>query len=150
MFLASLASVTCLFRANVREIISAPGGREAMERALAANAEIAAREGHPPSASGLDFARTRLTDPTGPWSASMLRDLESGGRVEADHIVGWMLDRGPAARCGRHAALARVHPSQGFRSAPRCQPSTRPLAKLATETCRWRILRVAPNYENRR
>ena len=93
VFLAALASLTCLFRANVREIISAPGGCEAMERALAANAEIAAREGHPPSASGLDFARTRLTDPAGPWSASMLRDLESGGRVEADHIVGWMLDR---------------------------------------------------------
>jgi 2-dehydropantoate 2-reductase len=93
VFLAALACLTCLFRANVREIISAPGGREAMERALATNAEIATREGHPPSASGLEFARTRLTDPTGPWSASMLRDLESGGRVEADHIVGWMLDR---------------------------------------------------------
>jgi 2-dehydropantoate 2-reductase len=93
VFLAALASVTCLFRANVREIISAPGGREAMERALAANAEIAAREGYPPSTSGLDFARTRLTDPAGTWSASMLRDLENGGRVEADHIVGWMLDR---------------------------------------------------------
>jgi 2-dehydropantoate 2-reductase len=93
VFLAALAALTCLFRANVREIISAPGGREAMERALAANAAIAAREGHPPSASGLDFARTRLTDPAGPWSASMLRDLERGGRTEADHIVGWMLDR---------------------------------------------------------
>src|SRR6185503_6571075 len=84
VFLAALASMTCLFRANVREIISAPGGHEAMERALAANAEIAAREGHPPSASGLEFARTRLTDPLGPWSASMLRDLERGGRVEVD------------------------------------------------------------------
>lgn len=93
VFLASLASVTCLFRANVREIMSVPGGREAMERALSANAEIAAREGHPLNASALDFARTRLTDPTGPWSASMLRDLEKGGHVEADHIVGWMLDR---------------------------------------------------------
>jgi 2-dehydropantoate 2-reductase len=92
VFLAALAVVTCLFRANVREVISAPGGREAMERALAANVEIAAREGHPPSTAGLEFARTRLTDPTGPWSASMLRDLESGGRVEADHIVGWMLN----------------------------------------------------------
>jgi 2-dehydropantoate 2-reductase len=93
VFLAALASLTCLFRANVREIISAPGGLDAMERALAANAAIASREGHPPSASALDFARTRLTDPAGPWSASMLRDLESGGRVEADHIVGWMLER---------------------------------------------------------
>lgn len=93
VFLAALASVTCLFRANVREIMSAPGGREAMERALAANAAIAAREGHPPTASGLEFARTRLTDPSGPWSASMLRDLENGGRTEADHVLGWMLDR---------------------------------------------------------
>ena len=93
VFLASLAAVTCLFRANVREIMSAPGGREVMERALAANAEIAAREGHPPSASGLEFAKTRLTDPAGPWSASMLRDLENGGPTEADHIIGWMLDR---------------------------------------------------------
>ena len=93
VFLAALASVTCLFRANVREIMSAPGGREAMERALAANTEIAAREGHPPSSAGLEFARTRLTDPSGPWSASMLRDMESGGRVEADHIIGWMLER---------------------------------------------------------
>jgi 2-dehydropantoate 2-reductase len=93
VFLASLASVTCLFRANVREIIGAPGGRETMERALAANAEIAAREGHPPTTSGMEFARARLTDPDGPWSASMLRDMESGGRVECDHIIGWMLDR---------------------------------------------------------
>ena len=93
VFLASLAAVTCLFRANVREVMSAPGGREAMERALAANAEIASREGHPPSASGFEFARTRLTDPAGLWSASMLRDLESGGRVEVDPIVGWMLER---------------------------------------------------------
>ena len=93
VFLAALATLTCLFRANVREIMSAPGGRDAMERALAANAEVAAREGHPLSASALDFARTRLTDPAGPWSASMLRDLEKGGQVEADHIIGWMLDR---------------------------------------------------------
>ena len=93
VFLAALASLTCLFRANVREIISAPGGREAMDRALAANAGIAAHEGHPPSAAGLEFAKNRLTDPAGPWSASMLRDLERGGRIEVDHIVGWMLER---------------------------------------------------------
>ena len=92
VFLAALATSTCLFRANVREIMHAPGGREVMEVALAANAEIATREGHPPSTAGLEFARTRLTDPTGRWSASMLRDLESGGRTEAEHVVGWMLD----------------------------------------------------------
>ena len=87
VFLSALAQMTCLFRANVREIMAAPGGRQAMERALAANAEVARGEGHRPTAAGLAFARARLTDPTGPWSASMLRDLEAGGRSEAEHIV---------------------------------------------------------------
>ncbi len=92
-FLSALASVTCLFRANVGEIMAAPGGKEAMERALAANIEIATREGHAPSASAIERAMKRLTDPAGTWEASMLRDLEAGGPVEADHIVGWMLGK---------------------------------------------------------
>jgi 2-dehydropantoate 2-reductase len=93
VFLAALAATTTLFRANVREIIAAPGGREAMERVLAANVAIAKAEGHPPREASIDFARGRLMDPEGLWSASMLRDLEGGGQVEADHIVGWMLER---------------------------------------------------------
>jgi 2-dehydropantoate 2-reductase len=64
-----------------------------MERALAANVEIATREGHPPRRSLIASARARLTDPAGTWSASMLRDLEGGGAIEGDHIVGWMLDK---------------------------------------------------------
>jgi 2-dehydropantoate 2-reductase len=97
VFLCALASTTCLFRGNVREIMAAPGGREAMQRALAANAEIATREGHAPRAVAIGRAGERLLDPEGTWSASMLRDLEGGGQVEADPIVGWML------------ALARKH-----------------------------------------
>ena len=93
VFLAALAATTVLFRANVREIIAAPGGKEAMERVLAANVQIATREGHPPRPASIDFARNRLLDLSGLWSASMLRDLEAGGQVEGDHIVGWMLER---------------------------------------------------------
>ena len=91
VFLCALASTTCLFRANVGEIMAAPGGHEAMDRALAVNVQVATAEGHAPRQVSIDFARSRLTDPAGTWSASMLRDLEAGGQVEADHIVGWML-----------------------------------------------------------
>ena len=91
VFLSVLAAGTCLFRGNVHEIMSAPGGREAMLRALAANAEIAAREGYALSPAAYEFASKRLTHPAGTWSASMLRDLESGGQVEGDHVIGWML-----------------------------------------------------------
>jgi len=93
VFLSVLAATTCLFRANVREIIAAPGGLEAIERALGVNVEIATREGHAPRAAAITFARSGLMDPASMWSASMLRDLEAGGSVESDHIVGWMLDK---------------------------------------------------------
>ncbi|HUP96630.1 MAG TPA: 2-dehydropantoate 2-reductase [Usitatibacter sp.] len=93
VFLSALAANTVLYRANVREIMAAPGGRESMERTLAANIEIATREGHPPRPQFIERARGRLTDATGLWSASMLRDLEGGGSVEGDHIIGWMLER---------------------------------------------------------
>jgi 2-dehydropantoate 2-reductase len=93
VFLSALAATTCLFRANVGEINAAAGGTQAMERVLAANVAIAAREGHAPRPASIEFARARLSDRAGTWSASMLRDLEGGGAVEADHIVGWMLER---------------------------------------------------------
>jgi 2-dehydropantoate 2-reductase len=96
VLLSAMAATTCLFRGNVSEIVSAPGGREVMERALDANIEIAAREGHPPRPAAADFARRGLTDPASLWSTSMLRDLEAGGPVESDHVVGWMLDRARA------------------------------------------------------
>ena len=93
VFLSALAAATCLFRGNVREIMSAPGGREAMQGLLKANAEIATRAGRTPRPAIIQSATERLTDPKGEWSASMMRDMEAGNRVEADHIVGWMLGK---------------------------------------------------------
>jgi 2-dehydropantoate 2-reductase len=78
--------------ARKRHVV-APGGPQAMERALDANIELATREGHAPRPQSIAAARKRLMDPDGLWSASMLRDMEGGGSVEADHIIGWMLER---------------------------------------------------------
>lgn len=93
MMLSVLAGMTCLFRGNVAEIMSAPGGKETAEQALAANVEIATREGYVPTEEAVRAARSRLTDPNGTWSASMMRDMEAGRPVEADHVIGFMLDR---------------------------------------------------------
>ena len=97
MFLSCLAATTCLFRANVSEIMATHDGKAIVERCLAANVAIATKEGKPPREKALAAYRNRLTDPAGHGAASMLRDLESGKPVEADHIVGFML------------ALARKH-----------------------------------------
>jgi 2-dehydropantoate 2-reductase len=95
-FLSVLAATNCLFRANVGEITRSAGGLAAIQRALAANFEIATREGHPPRAAAIEFARKTLADPASMRSGSMLNDLESGRPVESDHIVGWMLERARA------------------------------------------------------
>jgi hypothetical protein len=50
-----------------------------MKRAIAANAEIATREGFAPRAAFIERASPRLLDPTGNWSAPMLRDPSEGG-----------------------------------------------------------------------
>ena len=93
VFLSALAATTCLFRGTVGQIMGAPGGREAMERAIGANIEIATHEGYAPRPAAIEFATKRLTDPQGTWNASMMRDMEAGNPVESDHIVGWMLER---------------------------------------------------------
>jgi 2-dehydropantoate 2-reductase len=126
VFLSALAATTCLFRANVGEINRSPGGREAMERAYHANAAIAEREGRKPRAGAVKAALERLTDASGNWSASMLRDLEAGGRVEADHIVGWMLERARRHRVDETIlALAYTHLKayEARRDAERLPPS---------------------------
>ena len=129
VFLSALAAMTCLFRGNVREIMAAPGGKEAMERTLAANIAIAKAEGFAPGEVAMDRARQRLTDPEGLWSASMLRDLEAGKPVEADHIVGLHAAEGAQARHRRHAARDRLHAPEILRGAPRRRAPARPVTK---------------------
>jgi 2-dehydropantoate 2-reductase len=90
-FLSVLAATNCLFRGTIGQIMAAPGGPEAIERALTANFEIITREGYPPRPPAVEFARKTLLNPTSTLRGSMLHDLESGAPVEADHIVGWML-----------------------------------------------------------
>ena len=93
VMLTSVAVGTVLFRANIGEIHAAPGGRDALLRTLDANIEIATRDGHAPRPAAVEFARKVLLNTASRMSASMLRDLEGGGPVESDHIVGWMMER---------------------------------------------------------
>ena len=127
VFLSALAATTCLLRGNVAEIMASAEGAAIMNRAIAANIAIATKAGFPPRAQAIEFATRRLTTP-GPQSASMLRDLEAGGQVEADHIVGFMLDlaRKHGVDDGVLAfAIAHLKAYEARRAAGRL-PATRP------------------------
>jgi 2-dehydropantoate 2-reductase len=96
MFLSTLAGMTCLMRGSIGDILAAPGGAQAIARYLDACIAIATKEGFPPRSAALDRFRAVLSTPGSALTASMLRDLESGGPIEADHIVGFMLDKARA------------------------------------------------------
>ena len=95
VFLASLAGGTCLMRASVGDIAAAPGGSELMLRLLDECCAVATAEGYPPRQNFLDRVRQNLTDAGSQLTASMLRDIENGGRIEADHVIGDLLRRSP-------------------------------------------------------
>lgn len=103
IFLATLAGMTTLMRANIGEIVRTPDGAALLQAFFDAAAETACRHGRPPSPEVIATNHRLLADPQSTVTASMLRDLESGARVEADHIVGWLLDR--AREAGVDATL---------------------------------------------
>ena len=64
-----------------------------------------------------------LTTPKSPFSASMLRDLEGGGRTEADHVIGDLVPRGEAA--GLPCRLLRLAYTHLKAYGPRATASSR-------------------------
>jgi len=90
--LSAMAALCCLFRSSIGDIVSAPGGPEAIERTISANIEAVTREGFPPRPAALAFVRAELTNPANPMTASLMRDMEAGRQVESDQIIGFMLD----------------------------------------------------------
>jgi 2-dehydropantoate 2-reductase len=93
IFLATLAGITCLMRAPVGDIVAAPDGVAATLALLDDCCAVAARAGHAPSDTTLQRARGVLTEAGSALTASMLRDLQGGHAIEADHVVGDMLAR---------------------------------------------------------
>ena len=57
----------------------------------------------------MNTGRSILTAPGSLFTASMLRDIEQGGRIEADHIVGDLLRRLPTTVHAPLLATAYAH-----------------------------------------
>ena len=92
-FLSTLAGMTCLMRANVGEILATTNGKLLMRQYSDCAIEIARREGYAPRPEVLARFDSVLNSSDSTLTASMLRDLEAGNDVEADHIVGYMLNK---------------------------------------------------------
>jgi 2-dehydropantoate 2-reductase len=106
IMLATMAGSTCLMRGSVGAILDAEDGANLMEQLLAEMSSVATAAGFPLSETGLTTARNILFAKGSPASASMLRDIRKGGKIEGDHIIGDMLRR--ARGFGLTTPLLRV------------------------------------------
>jgi 2-dehydropantoate 2-reductase len=108
VFIAAAAASTSLMRATVGDIVAA-GAQEIPERLLEESSAIAAANGFTPRESAINIGRSILTTPGSGFTASMLRDIENGARIEADHIVGDLLARAPKTLPTPLLATAYAH-----------------------------------------
>ncbi len=100
VLLASVGAITCLMRGHVGQVLAAPGGEAVVGGVVAEVVAVVAAEGHPPSEDFVAATLTQLTDTSSTQTSSMFRDLSAGRPVEADQILGDLLER------GRRAGLA--------------------------------------------
>jgi len=96
VFLATLAGSTTLMRGAIGDIVAAPEGRAFIEGLIEENRAVARASGFGPRDKVFAGARATLTQDGSLMTASMLRDIESGARIEADHIVGDLIERARA------------------------------------------------------
>ena len=92
-FIAAAAGISCLMRGAFGDIVAAGAGKLATDM-FAECCAIAAANGFAPGEVAIKRSGGMLTAPGSPIAASMLRDIERGAPIEADHIVGDLLARG--------------------------------------------------------
>jgi 2-dehydropantoate 2-reductase len=95
-FIATGAGITCLMRAAFGDIVTA-GADNLTTDLYGECCAIATASGHPPSKATIDRSLAMFTAPGSTISASMLRDIERGAPIEADHVIGDLLRRGGTA-----------------------------------------------------
>jgi 2-dehydropantoate 2-reductase len=92
VFIAAAAATTCAMRATVGDLVSA-GAQDIAAQMLQECGAIASANQFAPRPNSMKIGLGVLTEPGSPFTASMLRDIEQGSRIEADHIVGDLLQR---------------------------------------------------------
>jgi 2-dehydropantoate 2-reductase len=91
--LSTVAGMTCLMRGSVGEIARTPDGTRLLNAFFDRNIEIATRAGCAPKQGFIDEFRALFANREAAYSASMARDIERGGPIESEHILGFMLER---------------------------------------------------------
>jgi 2-dehydropantoate 2-reductase len=108
VFIATNAGLTTLMRAPIGDIVEA-GGSDLAEALLYECNAVADSRGYPVRTDVLKRYRKMFTAEGSPMTASLFRDLENGGRIEADQIIGDLLARASSPAAISILRVAFVH-----------------------------------------
>ena len=93
---AAGAGITCMMRGSFGDILTAPGGQEAILALYAECRAVAAAAGFPSTPAYVEFMTKMFTTAGSPLKASMLRDIERGAATEGEHVLGDLAKRARA------------------------------------------------------
>lgn len=93
VMLTSMAAVTCLMRARVGDVMETEEGEAITLETLDECVRVATAAGFAPREKVVAQSRALQTERGSIFSASMLRDIEKGGLIESEHILGNMISR---------------------------------------------------------
>jgi len=93
LLLASAGAANCLIRGTIGEIVAVPGGEETVRAIIAETKAVATAAGFEPREKAVVRTETMLTQAGSAFTTSMYRDMLQGFSVEADHILGDLVDR---------------------------------------------------------
>ena len=91
--LAAMGSICLLGRGNIGQIARAPHGSHLQRNVVEECASVATANGFPPTPQSMQQVLQRFTNPESSLTSSMYRDMLKGAPVEADHILGDLLNR---------------------------------------------------------
>jgi len=94
--LAAMGSINCLMRGSIGDVASVKGGHEFAVRVIDEVVAIVRAAGQELSEAFLAQAYGLLTLQGSPQTSSMYRDLIAGRAIEADQIIGDLLERAAA------------------------------------------------------
>lgn len=98
LLLVWLGASTCLMRGTIGEIDAVPGGSAFLSAVFDEAVTVISTVGLGPSAAAIEEVKALARSGNRALASSMYRDLGKGGRVEAEEIVGDLVDR--AGRAG--------------------------------------------------
>jgi 2-dehydropantoate 2-reductase len=97
ILLAGLGGINCLMRGTIGDVVQAPRGTDFALAVLDEIVAVVRAVGVPPSPEFGAAARALLTAAGSSLTSSMDRDLQKGVRIEADQIIGDLVERARAA-----------------------------------------------------